>query len=206
MDKGSALVMPNAQSVLKDAMKAALLDLHENIRLVLDDKYQVTEKATNPSMNDYVKACLQRTGKTVAEKVRASSYKRLDSTFSDRSELDVFFIIDEVHELGLSINPNSEPKPERDELKIDSLYRAMNNLLGSPIFFVVMSTQSRMTVLAPTPTLHPSHRYSEAASHLNAPISECPFDCFVPNEIDLSRVKAETLSNPIFLALFGRPL
>ncbi|KAK7444315.1 hypothetical protein VKT23_015327 [Stygiomarasmius scandens] len=77
--------------------------------------------------------------------------------------------------------------------------------LTHPVFVIYLSTRSDTTKLAPSAQLVKSARFVEQARHLNAPITETPFDC-VGKPILVRQLTLSLLSNPVFLSLLGRPL
>ncbi|KAK7444292.1 hypothetical protein VKT23_015303 [Stygiomarasmius scandens] len=77
--------------------------------------------------------------------------------------------------------------------------------LTHPIFVIYISTQSDTTKLASSAQQVKSARFIEQARHLNAPITETPFDC-VGKPILVRQLTLSLLSNPVFLSLLGRPL
>ena len=92
-----------------------------------------------------------------------------------------------------------------NEQKIDCLYRTVNHLRARPMFLVVLSTQLDMKPLAPSGNLLPSSRMLEAPERLNPPLTESPFDHRL-QDINESRMNLELLADPIYMALYGRPL
>lgn len=126
--------------------------------------------------------------------------KRLDAA-TGRQDLKILFTIDEVH--ALADRPSSGLR-ESEHLKIDILFRSMNAFLRSNIFFLVLSTQSDMCFIGPPAHLIRSARYSDALKYLQPPITETPFDCFA--NLALSRVTLRMMYDPMFMAIFGRPV
>lgn len=114
--------------------------------------------------------------------------------------------IDEVH----TLLPDKFTEKGRKELefvkkhKLDYLLQAMNELRAYPVFFILLSTQSDMSHLAPSTHLARSMRYGDAAKDLLPPITETPFDCI--RQIRMTRVKLEMISDPVWMAMYGRPL
>ena len=129
-----------------------------------------------------------------------SGTKPKPDVYSDRDSLKtedlwLLLVIDEVHAIGL-------PSAER----IESMHRAMNTLRILPAFLVTLSTQSDMRFLAPPTHLQKSARMIEAAATLNSPLAVFPFDCFVEQTWRASRMDLNLLEQPMYLALYGRPL
>ena len=113
--------------------------------------------------------------------------------------LEVVLVVDEVHVLGRELSKGA------NEHKIDSFYRTVNHLRTRPMSLVVLSTQSDMKVLAPSKDLQTSSRMMQAADVLNPPLTESPFDHRLQN-IDRSKIKLDMLADPLYKALYGRPL
>lgn len=91
------------------------------------------------------------------------------------------------------------------------LLSALNSFACPPVFSLFLSTNSRMSVLAPTPGQHKSSRAKESSDHLNAPFTELPFDCHrnLPVNLTITAHKQVTLtdvSKVEFMSKFGRPL
>ncbi|KAF8648748.1 hypothetical protein AX16_006189 [Volvariella volvacea WC 439] len=119
----------------------------------------------------------------------------------------IILYIDEAHELTTKKAPQEKGGTQGDGKTLyDTLVSVITNFSLFPIFFVFLSTTSRVQSLAPPPYPHPSARAVIAAPHLNAPITETPFDCapnmrVIPRTLSLHHVR-----DVKFLANFGRPL
>lgn len=91
------------------------------------------------------------------------------------------------------------------------LLSALNSFACPQVFSLFLSTNSRMSVLAPTPGQHKSSRAKESSDHLNAPFTELPFDCHRDLPVDLTitahkQVTSTDVSKVEFMSKFGRPL
>lgn len=123
-----------------------------------------------------------------------------DGSQSKSKNVEIVFAFDEVHTLA----EERTNTIEMTKLRIDHLNSAMNVFLRSPIFFVVLSTQSDLRVLAPPAHLARSSRLFNGHGLVQAPLTEVPFDCFCT--IDVSKLELNMLHDPIFMSIFGRPL
>lgn len=123
------------------------------------------------------------------------------------TSMDLLISVDEVHALLRQPSPPSNATESADEENSDrygSLLRAIDHLRCLPVFFVLLSTQSRMSVLAPSHQMATSDRYIAAVPRLPVPLTETPFDCH--KDIDFSAVEFDTLSDVAHLSQYGRPL
>jgi hypothetical protein len=153
-----------------------------------------------------------------SEKTRDALALIVESVAEERSSpLKILLSIDEVHVLTKRIPRKDEKKttvdpidldedirPLGEKVKLDYLIGAMNELLRDPIFFIVLSTQSDMSFLAPSQEYARSIRQIKSMSHANVPFTEMPFDCHP--KIDPTRLELDMLSDSAYMALYGRPL
>ncbi|THH06221.1 hypothetical protein EW146_g9684 [Bondarzewia mesenterica] len=115
--------------------------------------------------------------------------------------IEIMLYFDEAHELV----QRKAPKNDYDKTLYDVLLSVFNDFLPFPIFAIFLSTTSHIAYFAPTQNQVRSSR-AAASGHLQAPITETPFDCapdflVIPGKLTLKEVAAVP-----FMAKFGRPL
>ncbi|THU95045.1 hypothetical protein K435DRAFT_839652 [Dendrothele bispora CBS 962.96] len=191
-------------SQLSQLAKAWHQHLKEDNRSYRQDLYDrtkehVEKQASTPPVHSHDKILLNLVGK--ANKALGRLCEIVGHLISNKHELHFVLCIDEVD--GLADKTISDSSGV-SRTALQSLLSALSKL-KHPIFVIYLSTQLDIVELAPSAQLVKSARFVDVAPHLNAPITETPFDC-VGKPILVQRLTVSLLSNPVFLSLFGRPL
>lgn len=116
-------------------------------------------------------------------------------------DLSVLVCNDEVHVL---LPPPQVKGTKREDTVYNYFLQAINEFSGYPVFFILLSTQPRISSLTLSSNVATSARYIASPEHPSAPLTETPFDCHV--ETDFDGVTVDMLSDITFLSQYGRPL
>jgi len=121
-------------------------------------------------------------------------------SFAKKIKIVMYF--DEAHEL--SRHRPTDSKGNVAYNYYDAFCNSLNLFLGLPIFTIFLSTHSSLTVLSPPREDHPSTR--ARVGHLQAPITETPFDCSPAFPLKLENINYDDICRIEFLSQFGRPM
>ena len=90
----------------------------------------------------------------------------------------------------------------------DDVLKASTELADNGVFFLFLSTASRLEVLAGQALLSPSARCRVAGDHLVPPFTQMPFDCHprLLNKSIRPGLRLEEIQEFSFAVRFGRPL
>ena len=119
------------------------------------------------------------------------------------NSLCILIYFDEAHTLAPYVE---ETSPEQGKMPLDILTSLLDMFTNKGLFTLFISTQSKLQALAPSAAYARFSRYSNMVGQMHAPITETPFDCFKPWEINPSRLRVEDICDVAFMACFGRPL
>ncbi|KAI0730731.1 hypothetical protein C8Q76DRAFT_792879 [Earliella scabrosa] len=81
------------------------------------------------------------------------------------------------------------------------LFSALDDCRDLGLFTLFLSTQPTLQDFAT-----PSTRHRKSAGSMHAPITETPFDCFGPRQLDPSKLCARDVGDVTLMACFGRPM
>ena len=115
------------------------------------------------------------------------------------NSLCILIYFDEAHTLAPYVDG-------RGGMPLDILASLLDTFTNKGLFTLFISTQSKLQALAPSAAYARFSRYSNMVGQMHAPITETPFDCFKPWEINPSRLRVEDICDVAFMACFGRPL
>lgn len=96
--------------------------------------------------------------------------------------------------------------PQYIKTRYDVLCSVLCVFKKQPVFGIFISTASRLAQLAPTGRLARSARITTEIAHMQAPITETPFDCSPDLPVDPNSLTLDQISEISFMARFGRPL
>ncbi|THH19412.1 hypothetical protein EW146_g1745 [Bondarzewia mesenterica] len=116
--------------------------------------------------------------------------------------IKLMLYFDEAHVLAQS----KAPKNEDDKTLYDVLLSCLNDLRSLPMFSIFLSTNSHVAYFAPIQHLARSARARSNNAHLQAPITETPFDCHPSFPIRPNQFTLADVTTVEFMARFGRPL
>jgi hypothetical protein len=128
--------------------------------------------------------------------------QKIDPVAAAAPGVKVLFYFDEAHELAKRTNPPTDPT---QKLPLDLLASALNCFIRRPVFAIFLSTQSNVSILAPSQHYARSGRVSKRAHKLPAPYTETIFDCF-DGQIDSERMMPDQPSDIVFMSILGRPM
>ncbi|KAG8702164.1 hypothetical protein FRC11_011643, partial [Ceratobasidium sp. 423] len=141
--------------------------------------------------------------------IRAVTSKGSDeaSTPEDYEQMDACFVyFDEAHNL---IKPPEIVEGIRYRNPFHNLGTVLSELCDLPIFFIFLSTNSRLQQVAPLPGFHPSARYFPG-TFLMPPFTELSFDVFMTETLKkLQQSNRASLANACttkVMSSMGRPL
>ena len=117
-----------------------------------------------------------------------------------RRKIQMIVYLDEAHTLTERISYGLE-----GNTLYDCLVSAFSDYASVPVFFLSLSTDSRMGALAPSALQGRSARSRKAGQVLIAPFTEMPFD-LIPDVIQPEVYTAREVASLSFMAKFGRPL
>ena len=120
--------------------------------------------------------------------------------FPNRRDVKVMLYFDEAHEFYHLI-----PNDKDGKTLYDGLWSSLDRFGSSSVFTIFLSTQSSLTLLAPSAAAARPARQQDTKK-LNAPITETPFDCHPTFPLHPGKFTLEDLGDLRFLARFGRPL
>lgn len=116
------------------------------------------------------------------------------------NKIKIILYFDEAHELSrIRTNGNQGNLPYDH---YNALCGSLNVFRAQPIFAIFLSTD--LSALAPSRKDNRSTR--ARAGHLQAPITETPFDCSPDFPLKLESLDYDDICQIKFLAQFGRPL
>ncbi|KZV93140.1 hypothetical protein EXIGLDRAFT_717556 [Exidia glandulosa HHB12029] len=133
------------------------------------------------------------------------AYDQIDGQASKHLKtLVVVAYFDEAHILATE-KPKEPSRPFRNLYA--HLLSVLNDLRERDFFTIFLSTSSHLQQFAPPGRLAPSARYVHSTL-LQAPITELPFDCGpdLPVYVGKDGIESSKISEPYFLAQYGRPL
>ena len=88
----------------------------------------------------------------------------------------------------------------------DCLLSHLNHFVEYPVFSIFLSTNSSLSDLAPPTREAKSSRARNALDHVQAPITETPFDCSPTLYVVPNTLKWQDVCKIEFMAQFGRPM
>ena len=121
-------------------------------------------------------------------------------TPQEPNNVQVMLYFDEAHELGKSPVVVGGRKT-----RYDIMWSTLFHFNTPSVFTVFLSTQSSMSLLAPSAKTARSSR-QHRKELLQAPITETPFDCHPSFPLRRGQYGLADLKDLAFLARFGRPL
>lgn len=98
--------------------------------------------------------------------------------------------------------------PRSKKSSLDILVETLEGVSQLGVFTVFLSTQSKVDYTQ-NPPYPPSSHFAQGrriSGSMHAPITETPFDCFGPHELNPYRLKAADVDRVELMACFGRPL
>ena len=110
--------------------------------------------------------------------------------------------LDEAHTLTKRVYAPGEVE---EKTLYDCVVSAFSDYASFPVFFLSLSTNSRMDALAPSARQSRSARGRKAGQVLVAPFTEMPFD-LIPDVIQPDTYTARDVASLTFMANFGRPV
>ncbi|KAI6031017.1 hypothetical protein EDC04DRAFT_3065254 [Pisolithus marmoratus] len=123
------------------------------------------------------------------------------SDFPNSKDVKIILYFDEAHELCGEVPGTSQPR----KTLYDIVWSSLDHFQDSAVFTIFLSTQSSISLLAPSANAARSSR-QQNTKMLPAPITELPFDCHPMFPLQAGQFKLEDLGQLSFLARFGRPL
>jgi len=118
------------------------------------------------------------------------------------NKIRIILYFDEAHELSQRRTEDNQGNCIYDHY--NALCGSLNVFREQPIFIIFLSTHSSSSALAPPCEDNRSAR--APAGHLQAPITETPFDCSPVFPLKLDELSYSDVCKIDFLAQFGRPM
>ncbi|CAE6426035.1 unnamed protein product [Rhizoctonia solani] len=139
------------------------------------------------------------------EKSLTESCSRLEervqtSTLSDTNACFLYF--DEAHSLTQHV---ANPSPAHERSAYHNLGTVLSKLIKGKVFFIFLSTNSRLEGFAPPASGYPSHRVTEN-SRLIPPFTELPFDLYEREALANRPLTLENVCTTEVMVGFGRVL
>ena len=97
--------------------------------------------------------------------------------------------------------PAETSSPLEGKTALGVLFSALDDCRDLGLFTLFLSTQPTLQEFAT-----PSTRHRKSAGSMHAPITETPFDCFGPRQLDPSKLCARDVGDVTLMACFGRPM
>ncbi|KAG8733953.1 hypothetical protein FRC11_014552 [Ceratobasidium sp. 423] len=127
----------------------------------------------------------------------------IQQTRSTNDENACFVYFDEAHSLTWAVQ---NPNVEHERSPYYNLGTVLSKLVDSRVFFIFLSTNSRLEDFAPPPTSYPSDRVSDG-SLLITPFTEMPFDLYEDEVLDnVGSLALENMCKIEVMVGFGRTL
>lgn len=155
-------------------------------------------------MADFSRWCLTNTitlqGEATVAEALGSFWELADLIPDTKGKVKLVIYIDEAHTLA--------SKTRAGASMYDHMLKATAEFATVGVFFLFLSTASRLEVLASQSALSASARFQLAHDSLVAPFTEMPFDCHpsLVKEPIQPGLKLEDIRKFSFAARFGRPL
>ncbi|GAB1527882.1 hypothetical protein RhiTH_011070 [Rhizoctonia solani] len=162
---------------------------------VIEDTEQASSnfKINKGSLRD-IETSMQKSCQALLELIQP------DSSNQDNICLIYF---DEAHSLTESVKT---PDQEHERSQYHNLGTAMASLIDYRLFFIFLSTNSRLENFAPPPTSFPSDRVANGL-RLIPPFTELPFDIYESTVLDdINILSLESVSKTKVMVGFGRAL
>ncbi|KAF8749052.1 hypothetical protein RHS01_10436 [Rhizoctonia solani] len=179
-------------SVIKDA------DLVSSVSVGIssigrNSRYQQSLKINEFSLSE-IETSMQKSCQTLLELIQPGS--------SNQDNICLLYF-DEAHSLTESVKT---PDEEHEQSQYHNLGIAIASLIDYRLFFIFLSTNSRLENFAPAPTSFPSDRVTNG-SRLIPPFTELPFDIYESTVLDdIKILSLESVSKTEVMVGFGRAL
>ena len=138
-----------------------------------------------------------------------------ESSTSRLKLLHILIYFDEAHVLepnqkestAKRATPTSQSTPAETSSPLEGktalgiLFSALDDCRDLGLFTLFLSTQPTLQEFAT-----PSTRHRKSAGSMHAPITETPFDCLGPGQLDPSKLCASDVGDVTLMACFARPM